>query len=206
MLDLEKSNTLGTQSMFMNKEPLNWLPEINKYGVATGKKSGNVKITCQYMLQNGEWWTTISTVSVVETNKINVSYHIDFDSILAENAHYATYLLDDDVNKFNVVNLTLANNSDKDIILNDYLAFGLSCTDTSYNFLTNNKKTVIINAHSSKTVKFIPGFYYGFFDERCNYNFMLNKRELESLHFSFKTNNKKVFASYNVSNKKLTLN
>lgn len=179
---------------------------INKYGIATSKKSGNVKVTCRYMLRNGKWCTTTSSVSIVETSKIKISYTVDFDSELSKNAHYATYLLDDITNRFNVVNLTITNNSNNDIILNDYLTFGLSCTDTSYNFLTENKKSIIINAHSSKTVKYIPGFYYGFFDERCNYNFMLNKRELESLHFSFKTNNKKVFASYNVSNKKLTLN
>lgn len=178
---------------------------IDKYGVATGKKAGTVKITCRYMLRSGKWCSTVSTVSVVATNKISVSYTTDFDSVLAKDAHYTTYLLNDSVNKFNVVNLTLKNNSDKDIILNDYLTFGLSCTDTSYSFLTENKKTVVIHAHSSKTIKYVPGFYYGFFDERCNYNFMLNKKELESFHFSFKTDNKKIYASYHLSNKKLML-
>ena len=179
---------------------------IDKYGVATGKKSGTVKITCRYMLRSGEWWSTISTVSVVETNKINVSYSTNFDSTLSKDAHYATYLLNDTANRFNVMNLTLTNNSDKDIILNDYLTFGLSCTDNSYSFITEDNKTVVVRAHSSKTVKYVPGFYYGFFDERCSYNFMLNKKELDSLHFSFKTNDKKVFASYYVSSKKLILN
>ena len=54
---------------------------INKYGIATGKKPGTVKITCSYLTRSGKWCKTTSSVTVVETNDIKVSYSVDFERL-----------------------------------------------------------------------------------------------------------------------------
>lgn len=178
---------------------------INKYGIATGKKPGTVKITCSYLTRSGKWCKTTSSVTVVETNDIKASYSIDFDEALAVNSHYETYNTNELSNRFNVLNLTVSNNSSDTIIFNNYVAFGLTSTSLSFNFQTVDKKKVMIPAHSTKIIKFIPGYYYDIIDNKCPYNFCLNKRDLESLHFSFKTNGNSVYASYFVDSGRLML-
>lgn len=178
---------------------------INKYGIATGKKSGTVKITCSYLTRSGKWCKTTSSVTVVETNDIKASYSIDFDEALAVNSHYETYNTNELSNRFNVLNLTISNNSSDTIIFNNYVAFGLTSTSLSFNFQTVDQKKVMIPSHSTKVIKFIPGYYYDIIDNKCPYNFCLNKRDLESLHFSFKTNGNSVYASYFVDSGRLIL-
>lgn len=178
---------------------------INKYGIATGKKPGTVKITCSYLTRSGKWCKTTSSVTVVETNDIKVSYSVDFDEALAVNSHYETYNTNELSNRFNVLNLTVSNNSSDTIIFNNYVAFGLTSTSLSFNFQTVDQKKVMIPSHSTKIIKFIPGYYYDIIDNKCPYNFCLNKRDLESLHFSFKTNGNSVYASYFVDSGRLLL-
>ena len=178
---------------------------INKYGIATGKKPGTVKITCSYLTRSGKWCKTTSSVTVVETNDIKASYSVDFDEALAVNSHYETYNTNELSNRFNVLNLTVSNNSSDTIIFNNYVAFGLTSTSLSFNFQTVDQKKVMIPSHSTKVIKFIPGYYYDIIDNKCPYNFCLNKRDLESLHFSFKTNGNSVYASYFVDSGRLML-
>ena len=178
---------------------------INKYGIATGKKPGTVKITCSYLTRSGKWCKTTSSVTVVETNDVKVSYSIDFDEALAVNSHYETYNTNELSNRFNVLNLTVSNNSSEAMIFNNYVAFGLTSTSVSFNFQTVNKQKVTIPSHSTKVIKFVPGYYYDIIDNKCPYNFCLNKRDLESLHFSFKTNGSSVYASYFVDSGRLML-
>lgn len=178
---------------------------INKYGIATGKKPGTVKITCSYLTRSGKWCKTTSSVTVVETNDVKVSYSIDFDEALAVNSHYETYNTNELSNRFNVLNLFVSNNSSEAMIFNNYVAFGLTSTSVSFNFQTVNKQKVTIPPHSTKVIKFVPGYYYDIIDNKCPYNFCLNKRDLESLHFSFKTNGSSVYASYFVDSGRLML-
>lgn len=178
---------------------------INKYGIATGKKPGTVKITCSYLTRSGKWCKTTSSVTIVKTNDIKVSYSIDFNEALAANSHYETYNTNELSNRFNVLNLTISNNSSDAMIFNNYVAFGLTSTSLSFNFQTVNQKKVMIPPHSTKIIKFIPGYYYDIIDNKCPYNFCLNKRDLESLHFSFKTNGNSVYASYFVDSGRLML-
>lgn len=123
---------------------------IDKYGVATPKKAGKVNLSFKYLDRSGEWRESNSLkVEVINAGDVSFSFSYGLNK---EWVDLTDQYFIDRVNlpgAFNHVNVTVTNNSDTAITMDNTLA--LYFTGWRY-WKTLDNKDVAVPAHTTMTV------------------------------------------------------
>lgn len=151
---------------------------IDKYGVATPKKEGKVKIYFKYLDRSGEWReSNTRTINVVNAGDVSytVFYGLNRDW-LDMNPEYLKYNIDryNSPDAFNYLNVRITNNSSSDItVLGRMIKY-----ETGYvNYYTIDRKDVVVKAGETKTIFYKnPGDGVGLFNKTSKIciNYKLN--------------------------------
>ena len=111
---------------------------INKYGTATPKKSGTVKVSCRYQNRYGEWLTTkITEIVVKDAGDVKISYTTSSSTGAKDT--------------FDTITCTVKNNSDSTIEFDRYVY-----VDDGYNwrFTNSTNQLVPIKPNESFTIEY----------------------------------------------------
>ena len=162
---------------------------INKYGIASGKKTGSTKVSCRYMTKDGSWKVTKTvTVKVVAADDFKLTYSISLDAEKAKNAKY--HIWNTEKKKlFNTINVNVTNTSDRSIKLANIVEFRIG--SNSFIFSSNGNTEFL--AGESKTIIYQSSYYYDAVYAKCFENYILDYEDVGSVWFTYYSNNKKFY-------------
>lgn len=115
----------------------NSILSINKYGIATPKKAGTVKVSCRYKSRYNDWKITKETkITIKDTGDVKISY--------------TTSSSTGDKNKFDTITCTVKNNSgskiefDRHVYVDDGTGWMLTSETDKLVPLNSGESTVVV--------------------------------------------------------------
>ncbi|HIW59171.1 MAG TPA: Ig-like domain-containing protein [Candidatus Anaerobutyricum avicola] len=159
---------------------------IDKYGIATAKKVGTSKISVKYLDRSGEWRETDTwKVEVINAGDVSFSfsYGLNKEWITEPEPGFHYTVDENDPDAFNYVNVTVNNNSDMAITMDN--EFDLYFNSWSA-WKTTDNKDVIVPAHTTMIVLY-----------HCNG--MRRISEIEQMGPTYTINGEKIYPVYDVA-------
>ena len=161
---------------------------VNKYGVATAYKAGKAKIYFKRMDKQGNWISS-KTHTIEVINSGDVSFTFDFgtdNNALNYKPVYPSRITGEYYPNYNYVNITVTNNSDVAITMDEDLSI--------YNWgwsiwYTQNRQPVIIPAKTTMVVKYLILDSEG----------LLGDPDLDKIALTYTINGEKVYPVYDIA-------
>lgn len=190
---------------------------INKYGIGTGKKSGDVKVRMKVKCKNGTWKTSNAiTVEVRDVGNVSISFQTGLNKEWLESYEGLKKIYNQygsQVNYFNYISCIIRNDTDSDITmkrsLNTYtggagiVATGGRISYTSdvtgdvdfdassqtHCFYTEDRRGILIPKHTTATVVYQNEKLLCSFGEqgKVGFSYTMNSEVITSSYF-FKDN------------------
>ena len=159
---------------------------FNKYGIATAHKTGKAKVYFKRMNKQGEWISSnVHTVEAINAGDVSFSFSYGFyKEWIADPEPVFHYNVDvNDPDAFNYVNVTVNNNSDTAITMDNEFDLYFNSWST---WKTTDNREVIVPAHTTITVLY-----------HCNG--MRRISEIEQISPTYTINGEKVYPVYDIA-------
>ena len=170
---------------------------INKYGTATPKKAGTVKVSCRYQNRFGEWFTTETVkIKIIDAGNVSFSYSLNFDKEkhLQEVPHFTGFK--DNKHYYNFITVTVKNDSDSTIELNKQAKVS-AVAMIWYGFVTADRKPVQIPAHTTRTINYyVDSEFDTIYDEFIPNYVVLDTENTDRVCFPYKKDSKTYYPCY----------
>lgn len=148
----------------------NSILSINKYGIATPKKAGTVKVSCRYKSRYNDWKITKETkITIKATGDVKISY--------------TTSSSTGDKNKFDTITCTVKNNSGSKIEMYHTLFIDAG---SWYHFKNDTGKNVSVNPGEIKVVTYKSASYMNkLWNTEVPYTDVLDIRDVWEIDFDY---------------------
>lgn len=177
--------------------------KINKYGTATPKKAGTVKVSCRYRNRFGEWFTTEAVkIKVIDAGDVTFSYTLNFDKEkhLQKFPNFTGF--NDSKHHYNFITLTVRNNSDSTVELNKQIEVS-AIAMIHYGFVTVDRKPVQIPAHTTRTINYyIDSEYNDIYEEFISNYVVLDKESTDRVWIYYKKDGKTYYPCHYLNSNK----
>lgn len=170
---------------------------IDKYGIATPKKVGKSTIYVKYLDKSGEWReTNTRKIEVINAGDVQFSMSYGLNEEWAKDAIQYYYDIDGNIpKKFNYITVTVRNNSDRDIVLEDNIA--VYCIGWRY-FETENKQSITVPKNSTINVLYKAAYDYDFFEQKRYRNFILDYNQTRVISPRYIFGGEQISQYYNI--------
>lgn len=159
---------------------------VNKYGVATAHKTGKAKVYFKRMDKQGNWISSKThIIEVINPGDVSFSfsYGLNEEWIAEPEPGFHYTVNENDPDAFNYINVTVNNNSDTAIIMDNEFDLYFNSWST---WKTTDNKDVIVSAHTTMTVLY-----------HCNG--MRRISEIEQISPTYTINGERVYPVYDLA-------